>query len=365
MSSDLPLRLVVSPDGKLLLAACGGYNNTGLAVLSLADKRVTKFFPLPEVFNGLAFSKDGRRVFVSGGDSGVLHVFDYQGGQLSPGKPVRAGAEPAASFLAGIAVHPQTGKLYVCNEGNHEVWTVDPESLAPRGGRSPWGCTRTPALFGADQRHLYVSNWGSRSVSVIDTQPATRPRHRRGHPAQRHGPFARRPALRGLCGRQHGPRHPDAGAGKGGAGRQPRAPPAGGHAGDPLHVALPGLARREHARRAWPSRPTARRCMSPTPTTTTSWSPTSPTARTSLADSRASFRWAGIPTALAVVADSRTLLVANGKGVRSRPSCPAGARRPSRGESACRSIIPAISSRARSRWSPARTPRRWPLYGSR
>ena len=198
MSSDLPLRLVVSPDGKLLLAACGGYNNTGLAVLSLAEKRVTKFFPLPEVFNGLAFSKDGRRVFVSGGDSGVLHVFEYKNGQLSAGKPIRPAAAQG-TFLAGIAVHPRTGKLYVCNEGNHEVWFVDPETgqreAAVAVGMHPHSCA-----LGADQRHLYVSNWGSRSVSVV-RHPGRppRPRNRRGHPAQRSGPFARRTALRGLC----------------------------------------------------------------------------------------------------------------------------------------------------------------------
>ena len=172
MSSDLPLRLVVSPDGKLLMAACGGYNNTGLAVLSLAEKRVTKFFPLPEVFNGLAFSKEGRRLFVSGGDSGVLHVFEYKDGQLTAGKSIKP-AMARGTFLTGIAVHPQTGKLYVCNEGNHEVWAVDPETLQREAaiavGMHPHSC-----VLGADRRHLYVSNWGSRSVSVVDTQAGNR-----------------------------------------------------------------------------------------------------------------------------------------------------------------------------------------------
>src|SRR5208283_3766209 len=89
MHSDLPLRLVISPDGKFVLAACGGYNNTGLAALNLAEKRVARFFPLPQVFNGLAFSNDGQRVFVSGGDSGVLHFFKYEKGELNTAKPAQ------------------------------------------------------------------------------------------------------------------------------------------------------------------------------------------------------------------------------------------------------------------------------------
>jgi YVTN family beta-propeller protein len=161
--------MVVSPDGKLLLAACAGYNNTGLAVLGLAEKRLVKFFPLPEVFNGLCFSRDGHRVFVSGGDSGVLHVFDYSGGTLTPAKPVKPDAGASNTFLAGIAVGPQDGKLYVCNEGNHEVWVVNPDSLAHEATigveMHPHSC-----IFGGDRRHLYVSNWGNRTVSVIDTR---------------------------------------------------------------------------------------------------------------------------------------------------------------------------------------------------
>src|SRR5208283_2533673 len=75
MGSDLPLKMIVSPDGKLLLAACAGYNNTGLAVIDLASKKVVQFFRLPQVWNGLAFSRDGKRVFVAGGGSGTIHVF--------------------------------------------------------------------------------------------------------------------------------------------------------------------------------------------------------------------------------------------------------------------------------------------------
>ncbi|HLX63058.1 MAG TPA: SMP-30/gluconolactonase/LRE family protein [Planctomycetota bacterium] len=173
VNSDLPLRFVLSPDGKFLLAACGGYNRTGLAILSIADKKVTHFFPLPEVFNGLAFDKEGQRVFVSSGDLGELHVFKYdkEKSEFTKDKPVKAAtaAQTGPAFLSGIAVHPTTGKLYVCNEANHEIWVIDPQTLQCEASipveLHPHSC-----IFGGDKRHLYVSNWGSRSVSVIDTQ---------------------------------------------------------------------------------------------------------------------------------------------------------------------------------------------------
>jgi len=82
--SDLALKLVVSPDKKILVAASAGYNNTGLSLLDIKSRRVTQFLPLRKIWNGLAFSLDGGRVLVSGGDSGQVHVFAYADGKATP-----------------------------------------------------------------------------------------------------------------------------------------------------------------------------------------------------------------------------------------------------------------------------------------
>ncbi len=169
ITADLPLKMIVSPDGKLLLAACAGYNSTGLAVVDLATNRLSQFIPLPEVWNGLAFSRDGKRVFVSGGDSAELHIFTYNSGKLTRERSVQPLPGDRPVFLAGIAVQPRTGVLYVANEANHEVWKLAADTLEAQGpiatGLHPHSC-----VFGGDGVHLYVSNWGSRSVSIIDTE---------------------------------------------------------------------------------------------------------------------------------------------------------------------------------------------------
>lgn len=174
-TSDFPLKLVVAPDRKHLIAVHGGYGRHGVTVIDLAMRKETQFLPLDKCWNGLAFSADGRRFFVSGGDSGLIHVFKFSGGGAEFDRSVKPAASGSPVFLAGIAVLPGTGKLYVCNEANHEVWVLEPKLLKLEAaipvGQHPHSC-----VVGADRRHLYVSNWGSRGVSVVDTIKARRVR---------------------------------------------------------------------------------------------------------------------------------------------------------------------------------------------
>jgi YVTN family beta-propeller protein len=166
--SDMPLKMVVAPDQRVLIAVSGGFSNTGVSLIDLKTRNVSQFLPLKECWNGLAFSRDQKRFFVSGGDTGLVHVFDYDHGKAVARPPVKPLTTEDPVFLAGIAVHPTTGKLYVCNEANHEVWVLNPETLAHEAtipvGQHPHSCA-----FGGDRQHLYVTNWGSRTVSVIDS----------------------------------------------------------------------------------------------------------------------------------------------------------------------------------------------------
>ncbi|MBI3880044.1 MAG: bifunctional YncE family protein/alkaline phosphatase family protein [Verrucomicrobia bacterium] len=170
---DLALKIVIAPDKKAALAVCAGYNHQGVNVVSLDAKRESQFIKAPQAFNGLVFSRDGKKFYVSGGDSGVIYIFNYANGKASLDREVKPDAGAAHVFLAGLAVHPGTGALYVCNEGGHEIWLLDPATLKREQtiavGQHPHSCA-----IGGDEKHLYVSNWGSRSVSVIDMKKGVR-----------------------------------------------------------------------------------------------------------------------------------------------------------------------------------------------
>ncbi len=184
---SIPLKMIVSPDGKRILSTSAGAN-PGISVVDPQTMAQTQWIPLPRAFNGLAFSLDGKHVFATGGNSSAVHCFDYADGTLGAARSISLVPEPRAgrraaddSFLSGIAVHPTTGDLYLCSEATNEIWVVDParllggqpdamapliRSTIPVGGR-PYACA-----FGADHRHLYVSNWADRTLSIVDSESA-------------------------------------------------------------------------------------------------------------------------------------------------------------------------------------------------
>jgi YVTN family beta-propeller protein len=173
--TDLMLRLILAPDGKTLAGVNGGFNSRGLTLLDLETGKVRQFLSLTQSWNGLAFGRDGKKIFVSGAASGRLYSLKYEGGLASEDISAQPLTDADETFLAGIAVHPKTGKVYVCNEANHEILVLAPDTLALLA-RIPVGQHPHSCIFGADKKFLYVSNWGNRSVSVVDADTNRRVR---------------------------------------------------------------------------------------------------------------------------------------------------------------------------------------------
>jgi YVTN family beta-propeller protein len=173
--SDIPLKIVISPDGQSAAIVSSGFNSNGLTILDIPGHKVSQFIPLQHVWNGAAFSPDGKALFVTGGNSGLIYRYSFSGGKATEERSAEPAAGEYQTFLAGVAVHPTTGKLYVCDEGAGEVWVVSPDTLK-REQSITVGAYPHTCVFGGDRRHLYVSNWGGRSVSVIDTNTNKRVR---------------------------------------------------------------------------------------------------------------------------------------------------------------------------------------------
>jgi YVTN family beta-propeller protein len=172
---DMGLKMVIAPDKKAVLTVCAGYNKQGVNIISLDERHEAVFLPLKESFNGLVFSPDGTRFYVSGGDTGTIHVFDYKDGKAMFAREVKPNPQAKQVFLAGLAVDAASGAIFACNEGGNELWQLDPATLLVS---KVIAVAQHPhsVVVGGDGKHLYVSNWGSRSVSIIELTKFTRVR---------------------------------------------------------------------------------------------------------------------------------------------------------------------------------------------
>ncbi len=179
-TEDLILNLTASKDGRAVIAQHGGFNPHGLLVIDTAKEDAAQRIALKSAWLGLAWSHDGGRLYVSGGNAAgrnptvaPIYVFDYANGRLSdkPAAEWRDKLSAADTYWTGIAMHPKQNRLYVGNRGadpqpgHIAVFDTVTGELVQKIGVdvSPYDLQ-----FNDSGDTLFVSNWGSDSIGVID-----------------------------------------------------------------------------------------------------------------------------------------------------------------------------------------------------
>ncbi|MGO0121874.1 stalk domain-containing protein [Desulfothermobacter acidiphilus] len=162
---NLPTNAALTPDGRYLAVVNTGCSpkDQEISIIDLVKKQKVGSSLVPACFIGVAFSPDGKKLLVSGGNDNKLYLFAFNAGQLR-----LEGAIPVAGYPAGLTWLPD-GRVAVAQNLLDQVALVDPSRKQVVGeirvGRYPYWVTAS-----LDGRAIYVSNWGADSVSVIDLQ---------------------------------------------------------------------------------------------------------------------------------------------------------------------------------------------------
>ncbi|MDP2998517.1 MAG: alkaline phosphatase family protein [Bryobacterales bacterium] len=181
-TEDYVLNLTPTPDGKNVVAMNCGYNPHGLVVVDPASMEIRQKVRLKSAWFGMAWSPDGRMLYVSGGNgesrvnptAAPVYEIPFEDGRLAD-KPAREFGHrlPANRiYWSGLAHHPAKPLLYAANRGTQatpgHVVVFDTRT----GQRTAEIATEIhpyDLVLDPSGDTLYVSNWGSRSVSAIDT----------------------------------------------------------------------------------------------------------------------------------------------------------------------------------------------------
>ena len=165
-AGNLPLAMVLSPDGYDAVLLLNGYHTRALQVISRQSGRITSTIPLPGAFLGLAFSPDGRTLAASGGNADAVYLFTWHEGVPTLTDSILLAAKRSADgtrYPSGLAWSRTGNMLYVAENLADSVAVLDAvgKRVIQRfpTERYPYGVVVT------SDGSVYVSAWGGNTVS--------------------------------------------------------------------------------------------------------------------------------------------------------------------------------------------------------
>ncbi|WP_183564926.1 bifunctional YncE family protein/alkaline phosphatase family protein [Mucilaginibacter sp. SP1R1] len=171
---DLPLNMQLSASGKLLAVTNNGQSTQSLQLIDPRNEKLLDEHVLGKSWYGLAFSKDERHLYVSGGNDNWILDFHLQGNKLNQVDTIKLGLPWPKNKVCptGIAVNQDNNRLYTVTKEDSTLYIVNPQDKEVlKKVQLPaiaYSCVLSP-----DEKKLYVSLWGGRAVTVINTVTQT------------------------------------------------------------------------------------------------------------------------------------------------------------------------------------------------
>src|ERR1700722_1312595 len=165
---SLPINLVLTPEKSSAVVVLSGWREQGIQVVDLKTRKVTQTVLQDGAFYGAAFSPDGHRLCVSGGNTDILFVYAWKDGVATlENKFELAKAKTAdgtgTSYPAGLAFSTNGKFLYVAEDVGDRLVVVNAATGEIRQRFStdhyPYGVALTT------DGQVFVSAWGGSTVS--------------------------------------------------------------------------------------------------------------------------------------------------------------------------------------------------------
>src|SRR5271169_5633939 len=163
-----PINLVLAPERDRAVVVLSGRREQGLQVVDLKTRKVTQTLLQDGAFYGAAFSPDGHRLCVSGGNTDLLFIYAWKDGAATLENKFELAKTKTedgtgTSYPAGMAFSPNGKFLYVAENVADRLAVVDVATgeIVQRfpTDHYPYGVALT-----ADGQ-VFVSAWGGSTVS--------------------------------------------------------------------------------------------------------------------------------------------------------------------------------------------------------
>src|SRR5208282_3072399 len=170
---SMPLAMAVAPGGDKLAVVLSGWREQGLQIVDLKSRQVVQTLIQPAAFFGIGFSRDGRELFVSGGNDDTIFCYSWRDGAAALERKIvlaeKAPEKPGTRYPAGLAVSRIGNYLYVAENVGDSLAVVD---LATAKVVQRFPTDHYPyAVEAAANGKVYVSAWAADTVAEFQTKP--------------------------------------------------------------------------------------------------------------------------------------------------------------------------------------------------
>ncbi len=167
---DLPLNMVLSSSGKFLAVTNNGQGRQTIQLIATAKETLLDEVTIPKSWLGLAFSKDEKYLYASGGNDNVIWKYAINNNKLQLADSISLGKPwPEKIGPAGIAIDDAHKKLYVVTKENNSLYIIDLTTNKVQNKvaleAEAYTCVLSP-----DGKQLYISLWGADKVAVFNTK---------------------------------------------------------------------------------------------------------------------------------------------------------------------------------------------------
>ncbi len=164
--------MAVAPGGDKLAVVLSGWREQGLQIVDLKSRQVAQTLIQPSAFFGIGFSRDGRELFVSGGNDDTIFCYSWREGTAALQRKIvlaeKAPDKFGSRYPAGLAASRMGTYLYVAENVSDSLAVVD-LATAKVVQRFPTGHYPYAVEAAADGK-VYVSAWAADTVEEFQTK---------------------------------------------------------------------------------------------------------------------------------------------------------------------------------------------------
>lgn len=167
---DLPLNMQLSTSGKLLAVTNNGQSKQSLQLIDPQSEKLLDEKELGKSWYGLAFSKDEKELYVSGGNDNWILNFHIENRKLKEADTIKLGKPWPKNKICptGLSVNKSNTRLYAVTKEDSTLYIIEP-STRKTLEKVQLGAIAYSCILSPDEKTLYISLWGGSQVVAYNT----------------------------------------------------------------------------------------------------------------------------------------------------------------------------------------------------